>query len=251
MPFRILPEPFLSRITTFQLAPEERQALVRDGKLSQFALTVPFPVPSPDSSARTGIPALDEVFKQTLPVEPNFNNIAYVHLSKVEFHDAMWVLRNRPLAYARGLAVAAEAYFQPAGNLGDTFRVQKQGLGSWIHLYALPLATVRTRLGFVRDRNAAEDWVGYSTSIVLMVSVTLLSLWAGVRAVQILRRGARTPEEATLLFIAVAVLYVGFTGIALNCGENNRMRFVADPFYAILACSVLTDLLRPRARVCA
>ncbi len=238
----------LSTMTTFQLPLEDRQALVKAGKLSALASTVPFSDLPPNSLPPTGIPALDQALKQTIPAEPNFNNIAYINLSKLDFRDAMWVLRNRPAAYARGLAVAAEAYFQPAGNVGDTFRAQKKGLGSWIFLYELPLATIKTRLGFVRNRNAPEDWVGFSTSIVLMAYLTFLSLWAGFRAAHILRRGAKTPEEVTLLFLAISVLYVGFTGIALNCGENNRMRFVADPFYVILTCIVLTDLFRLRAR---
>ncbi len=238
----------LSTMTTFQLPLEDRQDLVKAGTLSPLASTVPFSDLPPNSSPPTGVPALDQALKQTIPAEPNFNNIAYINLSRLDFRDAMWVLRNRPSAYARGLAVAVEAYFQPAGNVGDTFRAQKKGLGSWIFLYELPLATVKTRLGFVRNRNAPENWVGFSTSIVLMTYLTCLSLWAGFRTALILRRGAKTPEEVTLLFLAISVLFVGFTGIALNCGENNRMRFVADPFYVILTCVVLTDLFRRHAK---
>ncbi len=237
----------LSRMTTFQLPQEEREALVRDGKLSLFALTVRFPAPSPDGSPPTGVPALDEVFKQQWPPSLNYNNIAYIHLSKTEFHDAMWVLRHRPAAYARGLAIAAEEYFQPAADLGDGFRVQKKGLDGWISLYDLALVTVRTQLGFVKG-NIAEARVGFSTSIVLFVSLTLLSLWAAVRAARIVLLGPRTPEEVTLLFVAITVLYVGLTGIALNCGENNRLRFVADPFYVVLGCIALTEMTGTREK---
>jgi hypothetical protein len=237
----------LSTMTTFQLPLEQRDALVKSKQLSPLALGTPFPALPPTGSPPTGIPALDQIIKQTWPAEPNFNNIGYVGLSRTDFHDAMWVLRNRPASYLRGLAVAAESYFQPAGDVGDVFRYQKKGLDGWIFVYDLPLATVHTPLGYIRNTISAEDYVGFRISIVLFVSLTLLSFWAVVRSARIMCRGAATPEEVTFLFIAMTVLYVSFTGIAFNCGENYRLRFVADPFYAILACLALTKLLRPRA----
>ena len=76
-----------------------------------------------------------------------------------------------------------------------------------------------------------------------------MSLWAAVCAARVVLFGPRTPDEVTLLFVAITVLYVGLAGIALNCGENNRLRFVVDPLYVVLACIVLTEMTGSRSRI--
>src|SRR5205814_4716433 len=68
----------LERVTTFRLAEAERRVLVRQGRLSRYALLNPYflPLTTPDAFAGrtpTGVPLLDRPQKST--GNPNFDNL--------------------------------------------------------------------------------------------------------------------------------------------------------------------------------
>jgi len=48
------------------------------------------------------------------------------------------------------------------------------------------------------------------------------------------RRPISFPYALTLLFIWLNLLYVTIVGNAFELGENNRFRFIVDPFFLIL-----------------
>jgi len=227
----------LARITTFQLAQPERAQLVRDGKLSALALVEPF---SPAMGFRAkhpaGVPALDDDKKADGTT--NYNNAAYIDVSRIYLRDALWVVRNRPLTYLDGIVSAIGIYCEPAaaqqsyriGSLHMSVPTQRQNMESWIAIYDRAL------------RPIAID--GSSTSVVLLAVIPVLVCFY---AVILLRSGRHLgPRELTLLFALLSVLYVTATGVLLDLGENNRMRFVADPLLLVLATDFGARLLRAR-----
>ncbi len=122
----------LAKVTTFQLTPAERKALVTEGRLSPLALVEPYShvvryrglVPR---HPRTGVAVLDDEVKTAADGRsmPNYNNVHYIEVSKGYLDDALRTVRARPGAYAKGLATAYDIYFRPAGDffgLGENRR---------------------------------------------------------------------------------------------------------------------------------
>ena len=228
-----------ARITTFQLPKAEREQLVRDGELSSLALVEPFsPAVRFQARQKTGVPALDDDARRDGTT--NYNSAAYLDASKIYLRDALWVVRNRPRAYWHGVVQAIEIYCEPAatgldywiGDLHFVMPLRRGNMGPWIAIYDRSL------------RPVAID--GLQTSVVLLAVVPLLLCFYIVTLFR--SRRHLGPEGLTLLFATLAVLYVMATGVLLDVGENNRMRFVADPLLLVLAADSCARMLRARKR---
>ncbi len=229
----------LARITTFQLTTTEREQLVRDGKLSAFAMVAPF---SPGigfrPGNRAGVPALDNL--NNFGGGVNYNNSIYVDVSKTYLRDALWVVRNRPGAYWHGIVEAYKLYCAPAaippdywiGGVHFQAKMQAQhvNMESWTAIYDWCLRPIA---------------IGKSqTSIVLLAAIPLLVCSCALTLFR--SRGNFGAEELTLMFVLMSVLYVTAAGVLLDFGENSRMRFVADPLLVVLAADFCARRLRAR-----
>jgi hypothetical protein len=79
-------------------------------------------------------------------------------------------------------------------------------------------------------------WLG---AIVVALGFAVVAAWRAFG-----RRREASPEAATLLFIALNVLFVTLAGNAVEVTENNRFRFTFDPLIWV----VLAVLLSPGGR---
>ncbi len=237
----------LCTMTTLQFPPADRHQLVAAGKLSAMSLGMPFVRLGSFSAPLTGVPALDEKTKQN--GLSNYNNIAYVQLSRICLHDAVWVLRHRPKAYLHAVAATGQLYLQPASHEPPTLHPNQMKMSGWIALYERGLLAVPVRLGGpysdgeIHYGNESPD---YRVSILLAVAVPLLIGW-GLATVISGGKGLPIAARATLLFAVLGILYTGLTGILFNAMENSRFRYVADPLYLLLLAVFISQAMRSRS----
>lgn len=223
--------------TTRQIPEQERMDLVREQKLSPLALAPVYPLVHVPESARTGIPALDEETKPDWPSgQPNLNNLAYIQVSRQEVRDAIWVIVHRPGAYARGVWRSIKYYFEPASE--DLPYLKREYIEKWCALYerflyppGLPELSVDPRedlRGYIPVKGAAPSTVLWLVlpALALYAVVSTWRAWVG--------RSFREAGDVTMLFITLNILYLTVFGTMVNFGENNRYRYLLDPFYVVL-----------------
>ncbi len=111
----------LAKMITFELPEETRVELAQRGMVSELALLPPFnalwyynryvTIPS---FPKTGIPVLDMDFFPG--VGNNWNNLAYVSISRQYGRDAATIAAHYPFVYLRGLKNAVRIFFFPASD---------------------------------------------------------------------------------------------------------------------------------------
>jgi len=219
--------------TTQQLSFQDRSGLVLKGELSPYAIMSPFPILSGPKTARTDIPVLDEVSKGDLRINPNVNNLNYLTISRADLHDAIWVVRHRPLVYPHGVWRAIKNYFQPAS--ADLLYLQRYKIPRWSNLFeillepswlpALPVDPLMDTM--VRSRPAIEP-----PSTILLIGIPILGLFAIATVLSEWRDV--DAYHVTMLFITLTILYSTALATLLTFGECNRYRYEVDPLYIVL-----------------
>ena len=214
----------LSAVTVSALDPAERAQLVESGKLSRFALV------SPWSSLKdygiddrtlphTGILALDRPRK--LRGNDNFNNLAYVAISRAYGRDARWVLLHRPATYLNKVWKTYRYYLQGA-SLMVLFRENLDRTASWIGLYGRALLTIRVR----------EFQISPIFALGFPLLWVISARWLYARW---LSRGTLDTEELMVLMMLVSILYVTGVTVLFTNNDQNRMRVPIDTYYLTLA----------------
>jgi hypothetical protein len=228
----------LSKIITFRTPETERKQLVRSGQLSEFSLIPPFRNPTvylellPDTPV-TGIPILDEA--QTILGSRNHHHLVYVKASEHYLRDALYLLLLRPHYYGRSLLQAIYIYFHSASDFDLTTanRDQIMTLDTWWNrLFYGQWQSNETSA----DRNVNMSAVHVGWWIVVSFIGAIMGsahfLWRQWRQ-------PVTPRTLLVIFMLFNILFVSITGNTLDIGENNRFRFVIDPFLMILFIFVL------------
>jgi hypothetical protein len=214
----------LSAVTVSALDPGERSRLVESGTLSRFALIGPW------SSLKdygiddrtlphTGVPVLDRPRKEI--GGDNYNNLAYIAISKDYGRNARWVLLHRPAAYLHNVWWTYRFHLQGASVM-VLFRENLDRAASWIGLYGRALATIRVgefqispifAFGFPLLWGISAGW--------------LYTRWR-------LRRTLDT-EELMVLMMLGSILYVTAVTVLFTNNDQNRMRVPIDTYYLTLA----------------
>lgn len=223
----------LSNVTTFRLPEEERLSMIESGKLSMFAKYPPFRSPKLYLSIlprtpETGIPVLDEVL--TSSGEFNRHHLVYIEASNHYLRDALSVIRARPAIYGRGILQSFYLYFHSASDyklLGEN-RAAIRAFDAWWN---------RLLLGQWRDTETSAErlvnaspahvawWVVFAFLVIAVNSP--LYLWRE-------RERMASPKYLLIFFMSFNVLFITAVGNAAELGENNRFRFVVDPFILLL-----------------
>lgn len=241
-------------VTTFQLTPQECEALIERGVVSPLARIPPF---SPLSEYRqfvqmprsTGIPVLDA--DTTSTGHPNFNNPAYLQLHALYIENAKAVLRHFPVAYARSQAIAWFTYFLPASEM-HYFDVTREKIGRFERVFniicfgQLRHAANRKDLRAIKASGNALILILY-TGTFLMVLLPVLVVWGGVQLLPSHWHLWRKEQFATLGLMLYTIVFVTGVSNTLSTFENNRYRFPLDGFYLVLAGLLLTRVLKSRA----
>jgi hypothetical protein len=240
----------LSKTTTFLLPRAERERMVDEGRLSPYSLIPPYSdlqayrglrAPTPE----TGVPILDRERKSGGAV--NFHHVAYIEIGRAYLEDAFRVLRARPDVHIGGWSLSYVICFLPASDSYFLLRNRRQVEGL-DRLYSHGLCgQIRYAPGSTAEalarQSPAERLLGVGW---LLLAGYALGTAHGVRVVR--RALAARPRDPTLGlttgFLVLNVIWIVVIGNAVELGENNRFRFVADPLCLALLGLFIEDRLR-------
>jgi hypothetical protein len=215
----------LSRNTVERLSPDELASLMSQGRLSPLAVLPAFSsfdeyrgmVPEPQL---TRIPALDQEFKRPPSYGFNYNYIGYIFVSRERLRDALYVIVSMPGRFARNVVDAAMIYFTPAGQ----------------YLADSPNGTRLRCLKYLSGEMTPDGprllWRGW---IILVWHALAFGYGAYVT---VLCRGSDVRDRCACTVIAFMWLTLCYVTVVANLTEiweNNRIRFLVDPFAWVIA----------------
>lgn len=229
-----------ARMTVFRIPGEERRALAARGDLSPVAGLPPFSAPERYLEfvplPPVGHPVLDELRKST--GQPNYNHRVFPEVSRRAAADAAKVLRERPAVYAGAVAEALWHATQPASDF-TPFGANLEAIDGTERAFSFLVLGQPFRDRYfptLRHRAPVRHFVGMLAGLPLLALG--LSLWAVVGAARrlpsLLRDPSDRPRGATTLFLLGTIAWVVGVGCLLEVGENNRFRFLVDPFLLVL-----------------
>lgn len=220
----------LSRNTVERLPQDEIKILVGQGRLSPLAFIPAFSdfdyyrmfVTDFDP---TGIPALDREEKMPPCFGPNLNHIGYIAVSSKKLEDAVHLIRSDPYRFALNVLDALKIYFKPASE-------SLSGLENAKHLWFLKYWF--EALGLPEPHGFGPAW-----PIVIWYGL-VVGYGFVVTARGVFKKPQDIPFHTTIAFMWITIVYT--TGVAnlTEIWENNRVRFMVDP-YAWLIFGVLVQ----------
>jgi len=230
-------------VTTKQLPQDERESLVRDGKLSPFANISVFADPQYYADyfrdrARPDIayyPGADELTRPTVNAA-NFNHWYFLVINEERRKDAWYYLTTHFPAYVDTVlhkslpqVFYSTTHWHPADGqeIGPHYR-HRMVLGGYEALYdQLVHAFPMERVG-------------------LYVFLPIFLLWGGARAWLLMRSGdgSSWATAMVLVFALLQILYVTLVSGLLTYGESARYRYLAESFIWLLVAYCLSRGLR-------
>lgn len=242
----------LSKLTTMRVPEKDRIELMRRGKLSELSLIPPFKAlwqygeygDIPEFKA-TGVQVLDTVFYPD--IGNNWNNAAYLAISKQYLKDALYVLRTMPGVYVKGVAESFKLFFFPSSDWFHQYasvkNVEKIGYFERVYNRCIEgqfFGSIAPGIDHVID----PGYFGSARNIGFFILVIyIVSCGYGLRLLFLVMSGKRKVSAG---FIAVAammvtIVYATCAGNLLEVGENYRFRFDIDPLLIVLFGMFLND----------
>lgn len=202
---------------------------------------------------RTGIPALDMERRTTGAA--NYNNPNYIDIHKDLERDAKKIIMERPMLFARSLIAAAVIYCTPPSEVWS-FYPNRLKIIPYDYIYN---KVVFGQVNYWAGREYYE--FGHDTTfqprttstviynlfhagIFLLVMIPLLTVLSVIWWWKAWRRG-ESVDAMVYGYIAATLLFTAVIGNLFSVAENNRYRFVVDPYYLLLA-GVLWERWRAR-----
>lgn len=241
----------LSNISTLVVTREELEPLVKDGRLTPFALVSRYQNMGALFTAQqlppTGVPVLDEIRKSNGFY--NFNSQQLIAINKYYTQDAITVIRTYPFSYVVGLVISNRLFFSPSNmNLyfSDRNRESVKPMERIFNplLYGVgaePKYLVQPHFGFANGGRLEVN-----TSALLIAAWILVLAYGYVQARQGLMSGnsQQRPRAVVIGFIVMTALYLYAVGTALELAENYRYRFLIEPLFVVLSATAITSLVR-------
>ncbi len=238
----------LSKLTVYSLPYDQRVRLVQQGKISGLALSGPF-MPLERyrgqfvKEPHTGIAALDADRKTNGAV--NFNNLSQLQVSRRLFRDSIYVATNLPHVYHGSVGRAFLIFLLPSSDSWH-FSTIRESLGWWVNLYTT-LIYGRLQSPPLKGMKILDYYQLYTILPTTYLSEPLTVPWLlilefGIAvfygAILVFRSFRRDETDAaqalTLLFIWGNIVYVTLVGNAFEIYENNRFRFLVQPFILLI-----------------
>jgi len=235
----------LFKTVTLNIPGKVRKQWVKEGVVSELALIPPYRSPDvyleyfPDTPL-TGIPLLDDI-----NISSGFRNqhhLSYVHAGDGYFADSVRIILHAPSYYLKIVPYSLYIYLHSASDYKPTYgiRVPIDGWDTlWNRLFYGQWQKDESLA--VRARTFSPGHVAWWLAIgfTLVITVTPVFLWRQ-------REALYEPPNSLILFMFWNLLFVSATGILLDIGENNRTRFIVDPFILLLSayfiCKVVLSL---------
>ena len=220
---------------------DERERLIAAGKISPVALNRPFSrlEAYPEKYGQVppqfaDIPALSQAWKSNAGGGfVNYNHYGFIGIAAQYAQDTRYILTHYPRALLHGGLRGWSLYFDSSSDYlffyETTEQIRVQGLA--VRLY---------------DHLLYGRIPKHGLCLFLLIVLPLLVVF-GLRAA----RNPALPFDATqrvlLLYLTFNILYVACVGNTFNATENNRIRFMTDPFSLILL-GVWCEMWRKRRR---
>lgn len=178
----------------------------------------------------------------------NFNYYGYLTLSKMLMRDFVSIIQYRPVIYAKGVVGTTVVFFAPvsnylSSNLNGVYS-NYEAIKYWDKIYGSlvygqPMIIGDNKLinyfANVLNIKPTQAWRLLSPGL-LVVLVYLIAIVHSVRLV--VARGALVRYGLAIylsvIFMLLNILYVSAVGILCEAGENQRHRFMIEPFCWIL-----------------
>jgi hypothetical protein len=216
----------LARATLLLDSRADLRRLVGEGVISPVALLLPFsPLPTYGAlgeHAPTGHAALDIRFNVTTP---NYNNVAYLAISRRYLSDDLHWIEHRPWQYVKNTTIGLRLWLLPTEQFYGTVELPHYHLGGYTAFYDAvvglqPTADPDSLLAVIELHRGP----GFSNLSLTAVAEALLSLV--VLPIVAWRRRRRDPRLAAgALWIWVLCASVFTTTTLIEAAENNRFRF--------------------------
>jgi len=235
----------LANLTTFRLPEKERRQMIISGELSKFAAYPPFRNPEvylrllPDTPF-TGIPVLD--ITDFLDGTLNYHHRVYIDASKYYLHDAIYVIRVKPLLYLRSVMQSLYIFFHSSSDfeLISEIRLPIQAFDvGWSRLFYGQWMNDESPGGRMVEMSPIHVGWWIVAAFIIGVLGNIVHLWKNPDII-------RKPEGLLISFIILNVLYVTVVGNFMDIGENNRFRYVIDSFILLLAFHTIYGYVRSR-----
>lgn len=241
----------LARLTVQRLPRGETERIVVAGEMSPVALIPTFaPVEVYQSALprrpRVGVPAFDEPRQPSGAV--NFNHQVYLQASAQYMDAALVTLRRYPAVYVRSVMQSLVIFFHNPVDIGH-HEANRAAIRSFERLWSLMFGGQLENFpdAGVRENPDSLVYVGWLTAVVFctaLASGVILLLPSA-------RRRVDGHLVAVLAFLQLTVLYVALVGNLLEIGENDRFRYVLEPYVLTLVAFGLTHgrrlLMAPRS----
>jgi hypothetical protein len=241
----------LSQSVTFLLPEEQRRLLVSQGRISKFSLIMAYSGLEADKDylpeiKESSIAILSQRKKST--GANNFNHIAYVGISKRHLKDAISILFLHPEVYLKSLPRKFFTYFLPSSEFWY-FRKNSnyRHIQGWNRFYNIIFYGKFFRYNTYRgDKESIVLYYAKKfmrTSFFLLIGFLVLGFY-GWRFIlySLSKKITDTPSFLTILFLLINVIYVTLTSNLLSIFDNQRYRFMIDPFILVLLGLFLKDV---------
>ena len=234
----------LSKIVTLHIPGEIRAKWVKQGLISDLGRLPPFR--SPDTYLRyfpdtpvTGIPLLDEIEYST--GFPNFHHLVFIEASDQQMQDAIRMIQLAPGRFVRTLMSAAYIFFHSASDYEHVagIRAPIEGIDTVWNRSFYGQWQKGESFGELGSGSFLFDHVGWGLVIEYGFAfvASCVYLWKNRASI------VSSPRFTLVLFMLWNILFVSVAGTILDIGENNRFRFVIDPFVFLLVVFSLKKFL--------
>lgn len=237
----------------------ELRELVDRGVTSDLVLVQPFSpksayVPRFTTVDHWGVKAVDQRYKSTRTWglwAGNFNNIVYLRIEP-QYRDDVWrFIRAEPGKYAHLVTAAGRFAFLPADHaivLEANARHIRPLVWSFDRLVNGSPTKYRFGIPSARPRHAVDGRYPRPSDVGWFLLGGYVMVLVGGPVLSRRRRRAGDPAGArTILYLWAMTAYIVVVGIILETGENNRLRFEADPMAFVLGVVMVAELVRWRA----
>lgn len=223
-------------IMTRLVPPDIRRGLVLKGELSTLSYVHPFyPIesyrgyPQVDPNQTWGVPVLDRMLKSD--GDQNRNHGLYLMINRTNLRDAWALIRAAPGYYLQTVGEAWRRFCLPAWNY-RYFRGQNPAFLEWMVNWN------RWLLGWPEEAfiNQVRKIEGDPRPTAFCWLLPALAL-GGFVLLLLPGRLTQIPpaDRIVLLFVLMTLVMVTFEGTFCLHRENNRIRFVLTPYFALLA----------------
>jgi hypothetical protein len=224
----------LSRNSLGRMAPEEINGLIEQGKLSETA-RIPFFGEYENyegyvlPQSETGIPVLDDKVKNEPSSGTNYNYLGYIDVSKAVLRDSLYVIRSRPHDFIKGILNSLPIYLSPASDYAY-LHANRERIAALDHWYK--------RIVFGQGLGAgAGPFIALYFVISLSYGALTVISWA-------IKKPSDKPAVATITMLWLTVVYVTLVANVFETQENNRIRFLVDPYILVIAGVALNRFIR-------